>query len=117
MPRPKEEVMDYADDEFLTWLEDHLNYIEAYTYRMKMMMTVYREIKDEFREGFGWIPTRDFISTVNRLKKNLDTLFFEILTHQKSIISALMMWRETKSSKKKSKKTEKKKQDVDPSIM
>ena len=117
MPRPKEEVMEYADDEFLTWFEDHLNYIEAYTYRMKMMMTVYREIKDEYIEGFGWIPTRDFINTVNKLKKNLDTLFFEILTHQKSIISALMMWRETKTYKQKNSKKNKKKQEVDPSIM
>ena len=117
MPRPKEEVLDYADDEFLTWLEDHVNYMEAYTYRLKMMLSVYKEVKEEYGEGLGWVPTKNMIFTINELKKNLDALFFEILADIKSLVSALMMWRKTKASKrKKNKKTEKKREEVDPSI-
>jgi len=119
MPRPKEEVMDYADDEFLTYLEDHLNYIEAYTYRLKMMMTVYREVKEEYGEGLGWIPSKEIIESVNNLKKNLDAFFFAVLADQRSLISSLIMWRKSKAAKKKkSKKSEKKnREEVDPSIM
>ena len=116
MPRPKEEVMEYADDEFLTWLEDHLNYLEAYTYRMKMMMTVYQEIKSEYGKGFGWVPTRDFIEIINNLKKHLDMLFFEMLNHQKSIITSFMIWKETKNFKEEKQEKKKKREEADPSI-
>ena len=117
MPRPKEEVMEYADDEFLTYLEDHLNYIEAYTYRLKMMMTVYREVKDEYGEGLGWIPSKEIIDSVNDLKKNLDAFFFAVLADQRSLISSLIMWRKSKAAKrKKSKKSERKREEIDPSI-
>ena len=119
MPRPKEEVMDYADDEFLTYLEDHLNYIQSYTYRLQMMITVYREVKEEYGEGLGWIPSKEIIESVNNLKKNLDAFFFAILADQRSLISSLIMWRKSKAAKKKkSKKGEKKnREEVDPSIM
>ena len=117
MPRPKEEVMEYADDEFLTYLEDHLNYIEAYTYRLKMMMTVYREVKDEYGEGLGWIPSKEIIDSVNDLKKNLDAFFFAVLADQRSLISSLIMWRKSKAAKrKKGKKSERKREELDPSV-
>jgi len=117
MPRPKEEVMEYADEEFLTYLDDHLNYVEAYIYRLKMMMTVYREVKEEYGEGLGWIPSKEIINSVNDMKKNLDAFFFAILADQRSLISSLIMWRKSKAAKKKkSKKSEKKREEVDPSI-
>ena len=119
MPRAKEEVMSYADDVYLMWLRNHIDYIESVLEHLKGIYSVYEEIKQESKSDYGWIPAPEFIEIVNKLKMYLDKFFMELIQHQKTIISGKLLWNEIKNEyqkqAKKSKKEEKK-EEIDPSI-
>lgn len=86
----KEEVFQYSDQEFLVYLEDHINYLKSYASRLEGCLSVYHEIKEEYKEiGFGWEADSDIIENINRMKQHLDQVFFAVLRHQKGIIGSL----------------------------
>lgn len=113
----KEEVKSYANGEFSTFLEYHINYFKRLTYKLETMLTVYSEIKEEPQMDYGWIPTSDFVKHLNQAKTELDIVFFEIvgiLQHQKGILAGKEIWGEVQKRKEEVKTdlVEKKKEEV-----
>jgi len=122
MPRAKEEVMGYADDVYLMWLRNHIDYVKSIVEHLEGIYSVYLEIKEDADSDFGWIASDEFIEAMNEMKKYLDKIFADLLQHQKTIISGKLLWNEIKNQYEKEKKkadNEKKKlkrEEVDPSF-
>ena len=122
MPRAKEEVMGYADDVYLMWLRNHIDYIKSIVEHLEGIYSVYLEIKQDANSDFGWIASDEFIEAMNEMKKYLDRIFADLLQHQKTIISGKLLWNEIKNQYEKEKKKadeekkNSKREEVDPSF-
>jgi len=122
MPRAKEEVMGYADDVYLMWLRNHIDYIKSIVEHLEGIYSVYLEIKQDANSDFGWIASDEFIEAMNEMKKYLDKIFADLLQHQKTIISGKILWNEIKNQYEKEKKKadeekkNSKREEVDPSF-
>jgi len=121
MPRAKEEVMGYADDVYLMWLKNHIDYVKSIVEHLEGIYSVYLEIKEDADSDFGWIASDEFIEAMNEMKKYLDKIFADLLQHQKTIISGKLLWNEIKNQyekekKKADKKKKSKREEVDPSF-
>ena len=121
MPRPKEDVLGYADDVYLMWLKNHIDYIKSIVEHLEGIYSVYLEIKEDADSDFGWIASDEFIEAMNEMKKYLDKIFADLLQHQKTIISGKLLWNEIKNQyekekKKADKKIKSKREEVDPSF-
>ncbi|WAE39621.1 MAG: hypothetical protein FHOMOCKG_00093 [Methanophagales virus GBV302] len=122
MPRAKEEVMGYADDVYLMWLRNHIDYIKSIVEHLEGIYSVYLEIKQDANSDFGWIASDEFIEAMNEMKKYLDKIFADLLQHQKTIISGKLLWNEIKNQYEKEKKKadeekkNSKREEVDPSF-
>ena len=71
MPRPKEDVLGYADDVYLMWLKNHIDYIKSIVEHLEGIYSVYLEIKEDADSDFGWIASDEFIEAMNEMKKYL----------------------------------------------
>ena len=122
MPRAKEEVMGYADDVYLMWLRNHIDYIKSIVEHLEGIYSVYLEIKQDANSDFGWIASDEFIEAMNEMKKYLDKIFADLLQHQKTIISGKLLWNEIKNQYEKERKKadeekkNSKREEVDPSF-
>jgi len=121
MPRPKEDVLGYADDVYLMWLKNHIDYIKSIVEHLEGIYSVYLEIKEDADSDFGWIASDEFIEAMNEMKKYLDKIFADLLQHQKTIISGKLLWNEIKNQyekekKKADKEKKSKREEVDPSF-
>jgi len=84
MPFAKEEVLKYADEKFIVWLEDHIRYFQTLLSDLEGIYSVYQELLAE--QEFGWIPAPGVVHLMNEAKEKLELLIFELLQHQKMII-------------------------------
>ena len=119
MTKPKKEVESYANGEFINFFEDHINYFKSLVYKLEMMATVYNELKVESAMNDGWIPTPEFTKHLNRAKMELDIVYFEILRHQKEILTGKRILEDVNKLRKELKentKEEKKEGDIFSSI-
>jgi len=121
MSRPKEDVLGYADDVYLMWLKNHIDYIKSIVEHLEGIYSVYLEIKEDADSDFGWIASDEFIEAMNEMKKYLDKIFADLLQHQKTIISGKLLWNEIKNQyekekKKADKEKKSKREEVDPSF-
>lgn len=107
MTIPKEEVESYANGEFINFFEDHVTYFKSLVCKLEMMTTVYNELKAESPLNDGWIPTPEFTKHLNRAKMELDTVFFEVLRHQKDILTGKRILEDVEKLKKELKENTK----------
>lgn len=97
---PKEEVSSYANGEFINFFEDHINYFKSLTHKLEMMLTVYNELRAESPMEDGWIPTPEFTKHLNKAKTELDIVYFEVLRHQKDILTGKRILEDVNKLKK-----------------